>query len=728
MIGSVENKSVHLRDYLDVIKRRRLPIIAVFIVIVGLVTTYTLLSTKRYSATTQILIEQSGQRALSIQEALAVDNSAMDFYQTQYRLIESRVIATKVVKELNLYRLHEFGKPLPDSNQEQKKPRTTQEAIRDAVSIFSRKIKVTPIRQSRLLNISFTSIDPLLAANVANTIASAYLDFVMDRKLRVSQMAVKFLSRRIEEQRRKLQASQLALQDYMERNSLSTVISENYNTIITQKLADLNQELVKAETARKEAQARYRLAVRASKDSSKLDSIREFLESPVVQKVRERELEISKKEAELSQRYGPKHPKIIALRAEKKAIKNDRRNEIAQIINSMENQLKIAKAKENAIREALDEQKEQAMVIRKKAIGFNVIKREVDTNQQLFDMLLAKVKEARVTEEIDVGTVMVVDKAEVPIYPSSPRSKLNMFLAVVVGLFVALFWGFLLEYMDNTIKLPSQVEDRLGLPLLGSIPFEKNLSGAGFKKTRPKNSKKQVITTSLANPKSTTIEPLRMIRAAISLSKAGTPPRSIVISSSVASEGKSVTTACLAAAFAESGKKILVIDGDLRKPRQHKLWDLQNKRGLSTFLSGQSSAEGIINRNVLPNVDIITSGPIPPSPAELFQSELMSKLLNALDKAYFHIIIDSPPILPLADPIILGHLADGLVLVVAAGKLPLHAMKQAVDKLNKSDINLIGVILNQSEKGRTDYYYGGYKHKYYYRYGYYDDDRNEATG
>lgn len=717
MISPGEAKTIHLRDYLDVIQRRRLPILSIFVVIVALVTTYTMLATKYYTATTQILIEQTAQRSLSLQEALAVDRAAMDFYQTQYRLIESRAIATNVVTALKLYQLREFGAVAPGDLGEGKKPPTELEAIRTAVDIFSSKLKISPIRQSRLADISFTSKDPALAARVANATAQAYIDYVLDRKLAISQMAVKFLSRRIDEQRRKLQASQLSLQRYMEENRLATVISDNYNNIITQKLADLNQQLVEAETARKEAEAHYRQALKAGKGQAQFEGIKELMDSPVIQKVRERELELSKREAELSQKYGARHPKMAALKAEKAALEREKRGEIAQIVNSQESQLSIAQSRENAIRQALSQQRQQAMDIRKKGIGFSVIKREVDTNQQLYDMLLTKVKEARVAEEIDVGMVTVVDGALVPKGPSRPRIRLNILLAVVAGFVVALFWGFLLEYMDNTIKLPSQVEDQLGLPLLGSIPFDPSL----FQKRTQHKVGVSPLLEVMSNAKSITLEPLRMVRAAISLSKAGNPPRSMVVTSTAPMEGKSIISAVLALAFAEAGKRTLVIDGDMRKPRQHRIWGLSNETGLSTLLSGQAGIEGCMHRNVIPNIDIITSGPLPPSPSELFQSELMAQLLSALGKAYSQIIIDSPPILPVADPLILGNLADGMIMVVGAAKLPIHALQQAVAKITKSNINLLGVVLNQTQKLRTDYYYGGYKHKYYYRYDYYEE-------
>ena len=361
----------------------------------------------------------------------------------------------------------------------------------------------------------------------------------------------------------------------------------------------------------------------------------------------------------------PATPRYSPLLAEKKAIEQQRNDEINQIINSLENQYQVALAKERALRYALEQQQNEAMLTRKKAIGFNVIKREVETNQQLFNMLLSKVKEARITEEIDVGSVMVVDKAEVPNGPSEPRVRLNLALALLVGVVVSFSWGFLLEYMDNTIKLPSQIEDQLGLPLLGSVPYD-NTPALPPAAREPTAIRPRWCWRPCPKPNASTIEPLRIVRTAISLSKAGNPPRSIVVSSSLEREGKSVTAACLAVAFAEANKRTIIIDADLRKPRQHRLWNRDNAVGLSTVLSGQANIQNAVHQNVIPNVDLITSGPIPPSPSELFQSELMARVMEVLGKAYDQIIIDSPPVLPLADPLILGSLADGVVMVAAA--------------------------------------------------------------
>ena len=344
-----------------------------------------------------------------------------------------------------------------------------------AVGALDKRREVSPVRMSRLVRISFTSIDPALASKVVNTIAQVYIDYTMDRKLKVSQMASNFLNRRIEEQRRKLEASQLTLQKYMEEQQLVTAISDNYGDITAQKLADLRSRLVEAEAARKEAEARYNLAKKAIKDPKRAEGIPELLQNPVFQSLRTKQAEISNKYAELSQRYGNKHPKMIAIQAERRAIAADISEETAKVLNALQQSYEISLAKEKALTEALEQEKNEAMKIRKKAIGFIVLKREVDTNRQLYDMLLTRAKEARLAEDIDVGAVSIVDRAKVPTAPSWPRTVPIAAVSVCLGLLLAIGGGFLLEYMDNTVKFPEQIQENLRLPYLGLVPYYSEL-------------------------------------------------------------------------------------------------------------------------------------------------------------------------------------------------------------------------------------------------------------
>lgn len=703
----------HLRDYIDVLVRRRWPVLAVFIAVVASVTLYSVLATKKYTASTQVLIEQSASRALSFQEALSLDPSQQDFYQTQYRIIASRAIAEAVVRKLELWRLEEFvGEK---SSQEIKTAEPTTEKIDElvlrAAGRFENRLAVEPIRQSRMVTISVTSHDPVLAANCANYVVQAYIDNGLERRLRVTQMTVNFLGKRIDEQRRKLEASQLALQKYMEEQKLANVISDQFSDISAQKIADLNQQLVQATAYRKEAQARYQLAKNAQSDMNQAQGLAEAQNSPQVQTIRRQQLETSNKMAEFSQRYGPNHPKITALKAELVALDRDMNNELRKILVLLNNQYEVALAKEKALEEALEKQKDDAMEIRKKSIGFQVLKREVDTNQSLFSMLLSKAKEARVTEEIDIGSITVVDPALVPDNPSSPRVVLNIILAMVGGLLVGVSLAFLLEYMDNTIKFPEDLAKNSNLAFLAHIPFY-DIGGA--------ESDKVPATRGYGGSSGSQMvaEAFRNLRTTLTLSKAEKPPRLISVSSALSSEGKSFVSAKLAISFATAGERTLLIDADMRKPTQHRLWGASRNTGLSSLLSGTASLEEAIQRGTIPNLDIITSGPIPPNPAELLQSGMMAQLLANLGKHYHRIVIDCPPILPVTDAAILAHLADGTVLVVAAGSTTTYALRQATERLSNANVQVLGAILNLTASRKTDYYYKGYRYKYYSQYEY----------
>ncbi len=714
MALTTDLRTPHLRDYVDILIRRRWPITACFLAILVVVALVLVLSPKKYQAQTVVMIEQSSTRPMSIQEAFAQDTSNMEFYQTQYKIIESRTLAENVIQKLKLYDIPEFvpteireikidGKPLPE-----------EKLIDLALKGFKDRLGVEPVRQSRLVNITFISLSPELATTVANAVAQAYVDYTLDHRLKLTQTAINFLSKRIEEQRHKLEASQLALQKYMEEQRLATFISDQYNDISAQKIADLNSSLVQAQTARMEAQVKYQQAKDMMRDPGKLSGIPDILNYQVIQNVRQRQLDISKDLAEQSQRYGPNHPKIAALRAEKQAVDNDLHAEVSKMVSALGNQYEVAMARERSLAEALENQKNEAMAVRKKAIAYGVLKREVDTNQHLYDMLLSKAKEARVSEEIDVGMVVVVDPAKKPNSPVSPKVVLWGVAGTGLAVVLSLCLGFFLEYLDDTIKFPEEVEKLLSVPNLGHIPYHEAAPLRSGKGEPPSPGALPASFTSSGGVD----EAFRNLRTAITLSRAQAPPKVIVVSSAMAQEGKSMVASHLALVFATAGNRTLLVDADMRKPRQHKVWGVSRESGLSSILTGAVDVNKAILKGVWTNVDLIPSGPIPPNPSELLQSPLMAQLMTVASKHYDIIIIDSPPIMPVADPMILGRLSDGVVMVTAAGKTPAHVLKQAGDKLALSDVKVLGSVLNRTVNSRSDYYYEGYRYRYYYSYEY----------
>lgn len=704
----------HLRDYIEIISRRRWPALALFVSIVSVVSIISLLGTKEYTATTQVLIEQSSSRALSFQDVLAIDSSQQDFYQTQYKIIASRAIAEAVIRKLVLWRLDEFVGQMGTQELANGEPSSekVENLVYRAAIVFEKKLKVEPVRQSRLVLIHFTSTNPEIAARCADAIVQAYIDYGLDRRLRITQMTVNFLGKRIEEQRKKVEASQIALQKYMEEQQLVNEISDQIQDISAQKIAELNQQLVQAIAARKEVQAHYQLAQLAQNDTERAQGLLQVQNNPQIQAIRKQQLDSSNKLAELSQRYGPNHPKIAALKAEHSALDRDLRNEIKKILVLHQNQFEVALAKERALEEALEKQKQETMDIRRKSIGYQVLKREVDTNQSLYSMLLSKSKEARVTEEIDIGSVTVVDPAVVPKKPSKPRLFRNVILATLAGVFLGICFAFLLDYMDNTIKFPEDLNKIGSVAFLAHIPYDDQLQ------TPVRNMANGDYGPSGKLGSQMIDEAFRTLRTTLILSKAESPPKVISITSALPGEGKSFATANLAMSFAAASERTLLLDADMRKPTQHRLWGVSNKFGLSSLLSGTATIEETLYRNIIPNLDIITCGPVPPNPAELLQSKMMDQLLTTFSKHYSKVIIDCPPILPVTDSAIIAHLADGVMLVVSAGKTTTYALKQAIQRLESANMHILGAIINLTVNKKTDYYYKGYRYKYYSQYDY----------
>lgn len=711
------NKS--LKEYLEIIVRRRWFALSAFLLVIVLVLAYTFFAPKKYIAETVLMIEPNSSRTLSLQEALTMEPSAQEFYQTQYRIISSRTLAERVINDLKLYKMEEFVEKNKDEqigeSSDGEADSSNNILVEMARGIFAKRLEITPVRNSRLCTIGFISYNPQVAAQVANEVAKAYIEYTMERKLKINQMAVNFLTKRIDEQRRKLEASQIALQSYMQEQGLTNYISDQFNEMSAQKMAELHSKLLSAQTERKELEANYNLAKQVLGDSSKQKMIPDILQSQVIQTIMQRQLEVSKNMAELNQKYGENHPKITSVKAELRDLQSTLNTEMHKIVSSMEVKYQVAKAKENAIEDSLEAERIRLMDIRKKAIGYSVLNREVETNKQLYDMLLSKVKEARVSEEIDVGSITIVDAAIVPKVPYSPKLLANLIIAIVGGLAAGIVLVLGLDHLDNTIKFPEHFNKIPEVSYLGHIPYDDEIISQGAIVTSDKGG---VNTGEERRLSLKAGEAFRNIRTAISLSRAEQQPRIIVVSSSGPAEGKSFIAANLALSFAVTNEKTLLIDADMRKPRQHKIWNVTKSYGLSSILSGSAGPDKCIQKDVSQFLDVIAAGPIPPNPAELIQSSTMGKYLEYLSKIYSRIIIDSPPILPVADPLILGHITDGVLLVVSAGKTNTYALNQAIERMSTARVNILGAVLNLSDSKKSDYYYKGYQYKYYYGYHY----------
>jgi len=717
-------EEIHLRDYLRVILKRRWLIATVLILVVLTVTIESFRMTPIYRATAQVLIEKENPKVVNIEEVMRVNTSDQDYYQTQYGILKSKALALKVINALKLKENPDFSPPksifslrallhslleeikqLTSSAEGKTDPQLEQEKENNLlIQNYLNRLKIEPIRNSRLVNVSFESKNPQLATQVANTHAQLYIESTLERKFTASQEAVSWLNQRIKEVEKKLQQTEENLQAYREKEGLVSIDFEERQGIILQSLNDLNAALTKAKTEKIEKMQLYNEIKNLSAQPQMIDSFPTVVQNPLIQELKANYIALSGEYAKLSQKYGPEHPNMIRLASEINGVKEKIAQEVKKIAQSIETEYRLACEKENAILNAMEEKKREALELNQKQIKYNLLKREADTTRTLFQSLLQRAKEATVTEGLEVTNIVVVDPARIPEHPIKPKKLQNILLALIIGLTLGIGLAFFLEYLDNTIKTPEEVERYLKIPFLGVV--------GTFPPDATETTKKEIIAHTA--PRSTIAEAFRTIRTNLLFSSPDQEKRVFLVTSASPQEGKTVLTANIAISFAQTGKTVLLVDADLRKPRIHELFGVERSSGLSNYLVGQ---ETTIRTTEIPNLKLLTSGTLPPNPAELINSQKMKDFIQMAKERFEIIILDSPPVLSVADAAILSNLVDGVIFVVKASTTPRPPIQHALHQLTEVNARIFGCILNAVDFEKENYYYSTYRYYYHYYYG-----------
>jgi len=407
----------------------------------------------------------------------------------------------------------------------------------------------------------------------------------------------------------------------------------------------------------------------------------------------------------MSNRYKPKHPKMIRLQSQLVEMRQQISDEVRKIITSIETEYKVAKAREKSLGESLAQQKKDALELNRKAIEYGALQREADSNRQLYEILLNRVKETSLTTELRSSNIRILDAAEVPIHPIRPRKKLNIVLAAIVGLLLGSGLAFFQEYLDNTIKTPDDVESYLGVPFLGFVSSFK--TGDGYKGSS------ELIT--VESPKSNVAEGFKQIRTNVIFAASDPTNNAFLFTSALPAEGKTLVCANLAVAMSQMGKNVLLIDGDLRRPRLHELFFLENTEGLTNVLIGSTEPSEVIADTHVPGLKIVTCGPIPPNPSELLASERSQMFIRYVKGSYDVVLVDSPPVLTVTDPTIMASILDGAILVTKAGETPIEPLMRSLKQLREANARIMGVVLNSVSLRKDSYHYYQY-YQYYYDY------------
>jgi len=720
-----QNDEIHLLDYWQVLLKRRQVALTFFAVVVGIVLVYSFAATPIYRGTAQILIDLEKNSVMNFTEgggALLQMRDPAEYYRTQMEILQSRSFGDRVVRKLQLdqnpYYLelkekssNSVGKIIKSAIlsifPERAKPQNPfpqsliqEELDKDLTDEVLENMVVELGKGSNILKIHYDSKNPVVATSMANGIAAAYIEHNLDIRVRPFRDAVEWLSARLVESKSKVEDSQKVLQRYKEGKGI--VSFEAKENVITQKLQEIMSQLVQAESKRQEAEVRYKQIQSVIESPELLATVPDIMNSLVIQGLRSDELAIKRKLSELNEKFGPKHPLMIRAKIELETVQNNLIAEARKMLNAAKTDYDIARGRELSLRKAIDEQKREVLDLSRKAIDFDVFAGEAMSNRQFYDLLLKRLQEASLSSGINVSNAQIVDGAVLPDKPLKPKKMMNLLLAIIVGTMGGVFAAFFVEYMDNTIKTPEDVEKVLELPFLGFVPTTSAEEGPLYM---------------FSEARAIVAESYRTIRTSIMLSSAAEIPLQVIlVTSATPSEGKTTTSANLAIAMAQMGERVLLIDTDMRRHNIHKVFSMDNLVGISdVVVDNGNMAAAIRSVGHIPNLDIITGGTLAPNPSELLGSNSMKELVAGLRNRYDRIILDSPPLMLFSDSLVLSRIADGVILVVKGGSTNRDAIRKASQSVKAINPRITGVVLNNVDlaKQASSYYYSPY-YGYYY--------------
>ena len=705
------DSDLSLVHYLQILYRRRYVAVSAFVIVFLGVTLYTVTSTRIYEASTRILIERDTPNVVSFQEVLDQGAQTDDYYETQYAILRGRGLARRTIDSLKLWNDPLFNKqpefsvrgllmaPFNAMTRWFEPPRPIEPPGAEETTAQSRVIDrflanldVEAVRYSRLVDVSYRSSDPVLAAKIANALGEAYIKQNVELTSTTTKEASTFLTQQLAEQRAKLEASEQALQAYREQTD--SVSLEERQNVVVQRLADLNAAVTKANTTRIQKEAAYNQVKIALENPAAIDTVPLILSNPFVQQQKTELAALQRQRAQLSEKLGPNHPDMIKVGV---AIQNAEariQQEVAQVVQSMRNDYEAALAEERSLTATLNRQKGEAQVLNRSGIEYGVLQRDNEANRQMFEALLKRTQETGISEELKAGNIRIVDQAETPRAPVSPNTFNNLLIALLGGLGLAVGLAFAFEYGDDRIKNPDELKKSLGLPFLGMVPalFDKTI-------TNP------LITGGAPNLFG---ESIRSIRTNVLFSSADEGSRLVVVTSSAPGEGKTAVSTNLSLALAQAGHRVLLIDGDMRKPRVHEVFAQALAPGLSNLLVGDKQLSDTIRESPQQGLWLMPAGTFPPNPAELLGSKKFRDLTTYLQQHFDWVIIDTPPVMAVTDASITANLAHGVLFVVGAEMTSKRVAQRAVEQLEMSQARFLGAVLNRVDLEHNAYYYSRY--------------------
>jgi capsular exopolysaccharide synthesis family protein len=695
-----------LGEYWRIALKHRLVIAGAFVAALLIAAAVTMLMTPIYTATATLQIDRESARVLNVDDVQPRESVAYgeEFFQTQYGLLRSRSLAERVVDTLGLGASDAFieqmgaAAPVRGNLSAAEFSRARRET---AIALVMANASIAPVRGSRLVEVSFDSPVPALSARVTNAIAENFIQANLDRRFESTLFAREFLEEQIAQTKSKLEETERALVTYATAQGIVNITegtSENgaaTQSLAGTNLAALNATLAEARGARISAEQRWRQA-----RSAPIMSQQEVLQNPAIQRLTEERAKLDAQYQQQASVYREDWPSQLQLRGQIQEL-DAQISEIARsILASIQGEYVVAANRERALQAQVDALTGEVLDLRDRSVEYNILQREVDTTRTLYDALLERYKEVGVTGTVASNNISIVDRAQVPTAPSKPNLLINLVLAAILGLGLGALAAFVLEALDESLATPDDAESKLGVPVLGVVPMLK---------------RDQTPIEALSDIRSPFAEAYYSLRTALQFSTPRGVPATLLVTSARPAEGKSTTAFATALSLARVGKRVILIDGDLRNPSMHRTLRVSNDVGMSNLLAGGSAISEAVQASSEPNLAILTSGPLPPNPAELWGGDRLAALLAEMGSAFDHVVIDGPPVLGFADAPVLSSACDGTLFVLESRGTRRAQARGALRRLLMGKGRLLGLVLTKFDVKATQY--GGYDYAYDYSYG-----------
>ena len=748
-----------LQDYFKIFLSYRWLICSVSFIVLVCAALYSFLATPMYTAEAKLKIGTYSPLlpAANMEDILRQQTKEQDYLQTQIELLTSLSLADKVLTESGIEQELKgyFGRktsffsilePLKalfsPGTKKQKALSSDYHHPLESLQSYLRLLGIVPVRKTSLVKVSVTTADPELSAKIANAHSQAFIDYIRAERQQSALENLVFLKGQAEELANKVALAERNIAAYAEENAIVSLNKDE--NIVVRRMAELNDLLTRATAKRIESES----AIREAESGSGIGST--SLDDQSIEQLRTTLKETQSEYAMLAEKFKPTYPRMVQLKARIDSLQKNLSEQREQAVSGLRAKYKADLDSEEQLKKQLEVQKSQAFELSRREVQYNIMKREYESLKDLHQSVIRQLKESQIAAESQGTNITLSDKAAVPLSHSSPRRSLNMLIALIFGPMLGFGLALALEALDNTFKTPEELQNYLQLPSLGVVPSfalehpstvnsskseqlqlletssdeNQDEDSASSKENQsrelslPANGSTPNTTpapdfVTLTAPRSIESESFRAIRTGILLSSADNPPKTVLFTSGKKGEGKTTLTTNLGITLAQTGKRTIIIDADLRRPSIHKLFPFASSAGIVEYLTGQAQLEEVIQRLTLENLHIICAGAQPPNPAELVGSRKMAELIQELSQHYDYVLVDAPPILPVTDSVVLSRIVDGVVMVVRGQDTQKQAVRDAVAKLRQVGAKILGVVLNDVNV-RSGHYY------YYYRDAYSD--------